>query len=78
VLAGLEAGCSAPIGALATVRAHGARMEMELVGSVTALDGSAAVRRAVTGPIAQPEATGRRLAAELLDAGASTMMETPA
>lgn len=75
VLAALEAGCSAPIGALATVRAS---REMELVASVTALDGSAALRRSVTGSIAQPEAVGRQLAAGLLAAGVSMMMESSA
>jgi hydroxymethylbilane synthase len=73
----LEAGCSAPVGAFAVV-AEGdtasAGPEVFLRGSVTAVDGSAAVRLSATGPTTDAEEVGRRLAAELIAEGADTMM----
>jgi hydroxymethylbilane synthase len=74
LLTALEAGCSAPIGALAEVAAGDTGDEIYLRGSVTALDGSDAVRRSVTGPLTDAEGVGRRLAAGLLADGADTMM----
>lgn len=74
LLAGLEAGCSAPVGALAEVAEGDAGLEIFLRGSVTASDGSAAVRLSATGPTTDADGVGRRLAAELLAAGADTMM----
>ncbi|HSY16394.1 MAG TPA: hydroxymethylbilane synthase [Jatrophihabitantaceae bacterium] len=82
LLAELEAGCTAPVGAMAEVvdgdcddGSPGAA-EVFLRGSVTALDGSDAVRLSASGPINEADAIGRRLAAELLAAGADTMMES--
>ncbi len=77
LLAGLEAGCSAPVGALAEIvegddPASGP--EIFLRGSVTAADGSDAVRLSVTGPTTDADGVGRRLAADLLADGADTMM----
>jgi hydroxymethylbilane synthase len=74
LLAGLEAGCSAPVGALAEVAEGDDGPEIFLRGSVTAVDGSAAVRLSATGPTATADAVGRRLAADLLAAGADQMM----
>jgi hydroxymethylbilane synthase len=82
LLAALEAGCSAPVAALGVVAegefGHGAEggagLEVFLRGSVTALDGSDAVRLSATGPTTDAEGVGRRLAAELLANGADTMM----
>jgi hydroxymethylbilane synthase len=82
LLAALEAGCSAPVGALAVVAegelgpdAEGADgPEVFLRGSVTAIDGSDAVRLSATGPTTDAEGVGRRLAAELLADGADKMM----
>lgn len=77
VLEALEAGCSAPIGALADVASDGdvpGATELYLRASVTAVDGSDAVRLSATGPITDAEQVGRRLAAELVDLGADTMM----
>lgn len=71
MLATLEGGCTAPIAALAEV-AEGS--EMYLRGSVTAPDGSRAVRLSATGPVTDAEGIGRRLAAELIAEGANTMM----
>jgi hydroxymethylbilane synthase len=71
VLAGLAAGCSAPVGALAEV-VDGANdaPEVFLRACVTAVDGSAAVRLSATGAASDAEGVGRRLAADLLANGA--------
>jgi porphobilinogen deaminase len=78
LLAALEAGCSAPIGALAVVAegepGSGSGPEVFLRANVTATDGSAAVRLSATGPATEAEAVGRRLAADLLADGAAQMM----
>jgi hydroxymethylbilane synthase len=74
LLAGLEAGCTAPVGALA-VLADGERgPELFLRGSVTAADGSDAVRLSATGPVTDATAIGRRLAADLLADGAKNLV----
>jgi hydroxymethylbilane synthase len=75
LLAALEAGCTAPVGALAEVtEGDDGLLEVFLRGSVTAIDGSDAVRLSATGPLTTAEEIGRRLAAELIDLGANTMM----
>lgn len=74
LLAALEAGCSAPVGALADVVEGDAGLEIFLRGSVTALDGTDAVRLSATGPTTDADGVGRQLAADLLAAGADTMM----
>jgi hydroxymethylbilane synthase len=74
LLAALEAGCSAPVGALAEVVEGDAVLEVFLRGSVTALDGSSAVRLSGTGASTDADGVGRRLAAELLADGADQMM----
>jgi hydroxymethylbilane synthase len=74
LLSELEAGCSAPVGALAEIAEGEHGPEVFLRGSVTAMDGSDAVRLSATGPTTDAEAIGRRLAAELVADGADTMM----
>lgn len=74
LLRALEAGCSSPIGALAVVADGDSDTELFIRGSVTALDGSAAVRLSATGSATDAEDVGRRLAADLLAEGADTMM----
>jgi hydroxymethylbilane synthase len=74
LLAALEAGCSAPVAALAEVAEGDSGPEVFLRGSVTALDGSDAVRLSATGPTTDAEGIGRRLAAELVADGADKMM----
>jgi hydroxymethylbilane synthase len=74
LLAALEAGCSAPVGALAEIAEGDSGTEVFLRGSVTAVDGSDAVRLSATGPTTDAEAVGRRLAADLLAEGADQMM----
>ena len=49
-------------------------MELYLRGSVTAIDGSAAVRLSVSGSVTGAEEVGRRLAADLLADGAADLM----
>ncbi len=75
MLAALEAGCSAPVGALAEVteepRADG-RVEKRLfVRGVVAADDDQLVRASVTGETTAAEQLGRELAARLLEARAA-------
>ena len=74
LLAHLEAGCTAPVGALAQVAEGDDGPELYLRGLVAALDGTDAVRLSATGPTTDAAGVGRRLAAELLDLGASDLM----
>jgi hydroxymethylbilane synthase len=74
LLAALEAGCTAPVGALAEVAVGDDAPELFLRGLVTAVDGSDAIRLSATGPVHTAETIGRRLAAELLADGASELM----
>jgi hydroxymethylbilane synthase len=71
LLATLEAGCSAPVAALACVDDEG---HLHLRGAVFELDGSRALRRAATGPLSDATGIGARLAAELLAEGAASLM----
>ncbi|MEP7369060.1 MAG: hydroxymethylbilane synthase, partial [Dermatophilaceae bacterium] len=70
LLAALEAGCTAPIGTLATVTHgdHGA--ELFLSAFAGSQDASIALRRSASGPLDDPERLGRELAAALLADGA--------
>ena len=74
VLAALEAGCSAPVGALAEVVEGDDGPELSLRAFVGAVDGSFDLRRSLTGPLDQPAALGKRLAALLLEDGAGTLV----
>lgn len=74
LLATLEAGCSAPVGALADVALGDEGPELFLRGLVAALDGSDAVRLSATGSTHDASGVGQRLAAELLDLGAAELM----
>jgi hydroxymethylbilane synthase len=78
LLAALEAGCSAPVGALAQVAEGDDGAELYLRGLVAAVDGTDAVRLSATGPTSEAVEVGRRLAAELLDLGAADLMGEPA
>ena len=73
-LAALEAGCSAPVAAYAEVADGENGPELFLRASVTAIDGSDAVRGSATGPLLEAAALGRALATELLDRGAAELM----
>ena len=74
LLAALEAGCSAPVGALADIALGDDGPELFLRGLVAALDGSDAIRLSATGATHDPVEVGKRLAAELLDLGAAKLM----
>jgi hydroxymethylbilane synthase len=73
-LAALEAGCSAPVAAYAEVAEGDDGPELFLRASVTAIDGSDAVRGSTAGPLSEAAALGRALATELLDRGAAELM----
>jgi hydroxymethylbilane synthase len=70
LLAALEGGCTAPVGALAEV----AEDELYLRAVVAAADGSEVLRRSLTGPVSDPAGVGARLAAEMLADGAGDLM----
>jgi hydroxymethylbilane synthase len=75
LLAALEAGCTAPVGALADVASgDDGDDEIYLRGVVAAVDGSHAIRLSATGSLSAAEGLGRRLAADLLDAGAADLI----
>jgi hydroxymethylbilane synthase len=74
LLAALQAGCTAPVGALAEIAEGDHGPEVFVRGSVTALDGSDAVRLSATGHVRNAAEVGRRLAADLLDSGAAELM----
>ncbi len=74
LLAALEAGCTAPVGAMAEVALGDDGDEVFLRGLVAALDGTDSVRLSATGPTSDAAEVGRRLAAELLDLGAADLM----
>jgi hydroxymethylbilane synthase len=74
LLAALEAGCTAPVGALAEVAEGDNGSELFLRGLVAAVDGTDVVRLSATGPTSDALGVGSRLAAELLDLGAADLM----
>ena len=75
LLAALEAGCTAPVGALADVAmGDDGSDEIYLRAVVAEPDGSRAIRLSATGLIGNAEETGRRLAADLLNAGAADLI----
>ena len=76
LLGTLEAGCTAPVAALAQVAEGDDGPELYLRGLVAAVDGTDAVRLSATGSTSEAEEVGRRLAAELLDLGASDLLGT--
>jgi hydroxymethylbilane synthase len=78
VLAGLEAGCSAPVGALAEIAEGDAGEELWLRAVALSGDGSVSVRRSATGSPQQAEKVGRDLAQEMLEDGASDLIEEQA
>lgn len=74
LLGALEAGCTAPVGALATTGGDGA---LSLEAVVTAPDGALALRRTGSTGVqggAGPEALGREVARALLDDGAAAIV----
>ncbi|MEU4263202.1 hydroxymethylbilane synthase [Streptomyces argenteolus] len=79
LLAALEAGCSAPVGALADLLADGQTVnELRLRGVVGSPDGTSLVQLSITGPVPTSHgdavALGRELASEMLAKGAAGLM----
>ena len=70
LLATLEAGCLAPVGAQATVL-DGA---LTLDGVVLAVDGSDEIRARITGPVGRAGELGRDLADGMLSSGAASLL----
>lgn len=76
LLAVLEAGCTAPVGALAEpAEGDDGEIELYLRAVVHAADGSSQVRLSATGPLNDAEGLGRRLANDLVAAGADSLLE---
>ncbi len=73
LLAALEAGCTAPVGAYATVDGD----QLTLLGAVIAVDGSREIRGTRTGPAAAAGQLGADLAAQLIDSGAAALLSSP-
>lgn len=81
LLAELEAGCTAPVGALAEVVESlddNGRVveEVSLRAGAAAVDGSDVIRASAVGSLADAEQLGRDLARELLDLGARDLLAT--
>ena len=74
MLATLEAGCSAPVAAHAEHAEGEHGDEIYLRGAVISPDGSRAIRLSRTGTPADAAEIGKALAADLLHAGADTLM----
>ena len=80
LLAELEAGCTAPVGAIAEVvdsLDDDGRVieELSVRGCAAAVDGSDVVRASAVGSVADAESLGRSVARELLDLGARDLVE---
>jgi hydroxymethylbilane synthase len=73
VLAELEAGCSAPVGALAEVVEGEDGEELWLRAVVLSLDGGLSVRRSGSGPVEEADYLGKAVATELLEDGAAEL-----
>lgn len=81
VLAGLEAGCSAPVGALADVVSdlddEGRAVDRVSLRAVVGTEDGALLRASVTGDMDDAEKLGAALAAELLDMGGPAALAEP-
>jgi hydroxymethylbilane synthase len=66
----LGGGCQLPLGAIAAVRDG----QLSLMAVVSSLDGARAVRGSMIGPLDEPEALGRQLAAALARDGAEELL----
>jgi len=80
LLAALEAGCTAPVGAIAEVvesLTDDGRIieEISLRACAAALDGSEVLRASGVGVVGDPKALGRAVAAELLELGARELVD---
>ncbi|MFC4906999.1 hydroxymethylbilane synthase [Actinomadura gamaensis] len=74
-LAGLDAGCTSPVAALAVREGDGRTLRLD--GMVATPDGSTVLRRSLSAPVTRTEharALGERLARMLLDAGGGDLL----
>ena len=69
----LEGGCQVPIASYGVISADG--KEIHLRGLVGAVDGSEMIESDITGPVAEGEALGNKLAQELLSRGADKILQ---
>ncbi|MCW2886301.1 MAG: hydroxymethylbilane synthase [Streptosporangiaceae bacterium] len=74
VLAALEAGCSAPVGAYATINDLEIEKKLHLTAAVIGYDGVRQVRLSASGHPQEAEKVGRELADRLLAEGADQLM----
>ncbi len=74
LLAALEAGCTAPVGAYAEAAEGDDGLELYLRAVAVSPDGTVSIRKSATGPLTSAEQLGRDLAAELLDDGAGRLV----
>ncbi|TDD69457.1 hydroxymethylbilane synthase [Jiangella aurantiaca] len=75
LLAVLEAGCTAPVGAYAEAAEGESGLELYIRAVVAARDGSVSIRKSATGPLGGAEQIGRALALELLADGAGAVVD---
>jgi hydroxymethylbilane synthase len=75
LLAALEAGCTAPVGALAEVVEGEDGEELSLRAFAGTTDGAVDLRRSLVGPVGEAERLGRDLAAILLEDGAAALTD---
>ena len=69
----LDGGCQVPIASYGVISADG--KEIHLRGLVGAVDGSEMIESDITGPVAEGEALGNKLAQELLSRGADKILQ---
>lgn len=75
LLAVLEAGCTAPVGAYAEAAEGEEGLELYIRAVVASRDGSVSIRKSATGPLGGAEQIGRDLALELLADGAGAVVD---
>ncbi len=75
LLAVLEAGCTAPVGAYAEAAEGESGLELYIRAVVAARDGSVSIRKSATGSLGGAEQIGRDLAHELLADGAGAVVD---
>lgn len=71
ILAVMQCGCHAPVGAFAEIDAG----QMEIIGFISDLDGVSFIRRQVSGPVKDAGQLAERIADELLRAGGKEILE---
>lgn len=75
LLAVLEAGCTAPVGAYAEAAEGEEGLELYIRAVVASRDGSVSIRKSATGSLGGAEQVGRDLALELLADGAGAVVD---